>query len=74
MDLKKHLLTESHDKKARQSEKTIRDTYYISERRKFTIETYYGIITKAFNDLADVGYVYSLTKEHKVTKFEGVLK
>ena len=52
MDLKKHSLINYHDKnKAQKSERAIRDAIYIGETRSFTIETYYGIITKVFNDL-----------------------
>ena len=75
MDLNKQFLTRYHDQNKAQIEyKDIRDTIYIGERSNFTIQTHYGIITKAFNDKSDKGPIYSLTEKPKVTKFEGGLK
>ena len=52
LDLNKQLLIKSHDQnKAHRQDNYISDILYIWEMRNFTIETYYGIITKAFNDL-----------------------
>ena len=52
LDLKKCFLIKSHDKnKAQRSEKSISDVLYIGEMRNFTIEIYYGIVTKSLNYL-----------------------
>ena len=61
--MKKIFLIESQYKKKSQWEDTdISDALYIGERRNFTIETYYVILTKALNDISDAGPIYYLTE------------
>ena len=75
MELKRHFQTESYEEnKAQAAEKSINNASYFGERRHFTIETYYEIFTKAFNDLDDAGGVYMLSEAQKVNKFEGGLR
>ena len=75
VELKNHFMTESYgETKAQNAEKSIRDLTYSGEKRFFTIETYYDIFTKAFNDLDDAGGVYSLTEEQKINRFENGLR
>ena len=75
VELKNHFMTASYgERKAQMAEKSIRDLTYSGEKRLFTIENYYDIFTKAFNDLDDAGGVYSLTEEQKINKFENGLR
>ena len=43
---------------------------YQGERRDFTLETYYDIMSRNLNFLDLVGAVHSLTEEQKGIKFE----
>ena len=54
--------------------KSIGDARYHGERRTFTLETYYTIMSKDFNLLEQAGVAHNLTKEQKVIKFEAGLK
>ena len=55
------------------AENKIRDAKYYGDRRNFTLETYYTVMTSAFNDLALSGTAHALTEEQKITKFESGL-
>ena len=63
-----------YQNKAQQSEKAISDTVYIEELRNFTIETYYVILTKAFNNLADEGLYTVLWKNRRLIILKAALK
>ena len=54
--------------------KSIGDARYHGERRTFTLETYYTIMSKDFNLLEQAGVAHTLTKEQKFIKFEAGLK
>ena len=47
---------------------------YKGDRQHFTIETYYSIMSKAFNDLELAGSAHALSEQQKITKFEQGLK
>ena len=75
LELKGHFKTASYEEtKARSAEKQISDANYFGERRNFSMETYYNIFAKAFNDLDDAGGVYELSEEQKINKFESGLR
>ena len=52
----------------------ISNAIYKGERRNFTLDTYYDIMSKAFNDLEEAGPSYALNSQQKVTTFENGLK
>ena len=43
---------------------------YRGDRRNFTLETYYTVMSKAFNDLAEAGAAHALNDIKKVSAFE----
>ena len=47
---------------------------YKGERQFFSIETYYSIMTKAFNALQNAGPEHALNKDQKISTFEIGLK
>ena len=47
---------------------------YLGVRRNFTIETYYTIMSNAFNNLTLAGPAHILSEPQKITKFEAGLK
>ena len=64
--MKKQFLIKSHDQnKAQRPENYISDILYIWGIMNFTIETYYGIITKAFNDLWLMQFPYTILRKNK---------
>jgi hypothetical protein len=48
----------------------IANASYRGDRHRFTIETYYTIMTTAFNELEEAGAAHALTEEQKIQKFE----
>ena len=75
LELKGHFKTASYEEtKVRSAEKKINDANYFGERRNFSIENYYDVLAKAFNDLDDAGGVYKLSEEQKISKFENGLR
>ena len=50
------------------------NTIYIGERGKSTIETYYVILNKAFNDLSDARLYTVLQKNRQLIILKAVLK
>ena len=54
--------------------KSLADLKYYGDRRNFTLETYYDIISKSFNMLEMAGTAHLLTEEQKIIKFEAGLK
>ena len=74
-DFNSHFRNAAHnDNKASNANLAISQAVYRGERRNFTLETYYGIMSKAFNDLGDAGVEHSLNEQKKVTAFEQGLK
>ena len=47
---------------------------YRGDRKNFSLETYYSIMSNAFNDLSQAGASHSLNDHQKITKFEQGLK
>ena len=47
---------------------------YNGDRKNFTLDNYYTIILKTFNDLADVGSAHALNDMKKINSFEQGLK
>ena len=44
------------------------------DHRYFTLETYYNIMLKGFNDLSESVYVHTLNYTKKINAFEQILK
>ena len=61
------------ENKATAATTAIANAVYKGDRQHFTLETYYSIMAKAFNDLAQSGPAHSLTEPQKITKFESGL-
>lgn len=63
-DFNNHFRNAAHnDNKASNANLAISQAVYRGERRNFTLETYYGIMSKAFNDLGDAGAAHSLNEQ-----------
>jgi hypothetical protein len=60
--------------KATSANAAITAACYLGVRRNFTIETYYTIMSNAFNNLALAGPAHILSEPQKITKFEAGLK
>ena len=74
-DFKLHFANATYlQNKATAANLTIANAAYHGIRRNFTIETYYSIMTTAFNDLALSGPAHILSDPQKITKFENGLK
>lgn len=73
-EIKSHFQNASYKENlASAAENKIRDAKYYGDRRNFTLETYYTVMTGAFNDLQLAGTAHALTEEQKITKFESGL-
>ena len=71
LEIKEHFQNRAYfNNKATTANKALTETKYFGNRRNFTLETYYAIITKAFNDLEEAGTAHQLSEEQKITKFE----
>ena len=74
VEIKSHFQNASYKENlASAVENKIRDAKYYGDRRNFTLETYYTVMTGSFNDLELAGTAHALTEEHKITKFESGL-
>lgn len=62
------------ENQASKAEQSIQKANYKGDRRNFTLESYYNIMSQAFNDLSQCGAAHSLNEHQKVTKFENGLK
>lgn len=62
------------ENKASMARQAINNAKYYGERRTFTLDKYYQIMTTSFNDLEKAGTSYALNEAQKVTEFEGGLK
>ena len=60
--------------RATKANKAIRNAAYHGPRRNFNIETYYFIMTGAFNDLDNAGTAHALNTEQKIMKFKSGLR
>ena len=71
IELRSHFQNDSHKQNlSTAANKAIGDKRYHGERRTFTLETYYTIMSKNFNILEQAGVDHTLTEEQKVIKFE----
>ena len=74
-DFKLHFANATYlQNKATAANLSISTAAYHGIRRNFTIETYYNIMTTAFNDLALSGPAHIVNDPQKITKFENGLK
>ena len=62
------------ENKAAAATNSMNNAVYKGDCQHFTLETYYGIMSKAFNDLELAGAAHTLTEQQKITKFEHGLK
>lgn len=70
-----HFKNDSYlDNKASSAKQAIANAVYRGERRNFTLDSYYHIMSKAFNDLQLAGDAHTLNEHQKVLTFEGGLK
>ena len=74
-ELKSHFHNEAYKQNlATTANKSLSEVKYYGERRNFTLETYYDIMSKNFNMLELAGIAHLLTEEQKIIKFESGLK
>ena len=74
LELNNHFRNRSYlDNKAAKAEQSLQQATYSGDKRNFTLETYYTIMTNAFNDLEKAGNAHFLRDDQKVTKFENGL-
>ena len=75
LELKSHFHNQAYKQNlATMANKSLADLKYYGDRRNFTLETYYDIISKSFNMLEMAGTAHLLTEEQKIIKFEAGLK
>ena len=75
IDLRSHFRNDSYlENKATNATATIQQAHYRGDRRQFTLESYYTIMTTAFNDLEIAGPNHALSEAKKVAAFEYGLK
>ena len=74
LELTDHFKNDTYlENKATAANKSIVEAKYYGDRRNFTLETYYAIMSQNFLALDEAGPVHRLTEEQKITKFEGGL-
>ena len=74
-EFKAHFANETYmDNLSTTANNNMNNAVYNGPRKNFTIETYYTIMTTAFNDLATAGTAHALNEEQKISKFEGGIK
>ena len=70
-DIDSHFNNDTYKQnKASRANAALDKAIYVGEKRNFTIETYYNIMTKNFNLLASAGQTYVLNDSQKIQKFE----
>ena len=75
MELKSHFHNEAYKQNlATAANKSLSEVKYYGERKNFSLETYYDIMSKNFNLLELAGVAHLLTEEQKIIKFEAGLK
>ena len=75
LDFCQHYANKSYqDNKAQTALQNIAGAVYNGPKRNFNIETYYTIMSNAFNDLDTSGTAHALNDEQKIAKFEAGLK
>jgi hypothetical protein len=62
------------ENKATIADQALQNAQYRGERKTFTMESYYTVMSNAFNDLSQSGPAHALNEQQKVTKFENGLK
>ena len=74
-DFESHFRNASYlTNKAAAAMTAMNNAVYNGDRRNFTLETYYTVMSKAFNDLADAGVAHALNDVKKIAAFEQGLK
>ena len=74
-EFNRHFRNESYlDNIATAATTSMNNAVYKGDRPNFTIETYYNIMSTAFNNLGRAGVAHNLTEQQKITKFEQGLK
>lgn len=75
LDLNSHHRNTTYlDNLATSANATLSAATYHGQRRNFTLETYYNIMTTGFNDLSLAGAAHALNNAQKINKFEAGLK
>ena len=75
LDLNSHHRNTTYlDNLATAANATISAASYHGQRRNFTLESYYNIMTTGFNDLSLAGPAHTLNEVQKINKFETGLK
>ena len=75
MELKSHFHNEAYKQNlALAANKSLSEVKYYGERRNFSFETYYDIISKNFNMLERARETHLLTEEQKIIQVEAGLK
>ena len=70
-DFESHFRNESYlTNKATAATAILNAALYRGDRRNFTLETYYTVMSKAFNDLAESGPAHALNDVKKLSTFE----
>ena len=62
------------ENKATIADQAIQNAQYSVDRKTFTMESYYIVMSNVFNDLSQSGAAHALNEQQKVTKFENGLK
>lgn len=62
------------ENKATSATTSMNNAVYKGDRQNFTLEIYYSIMAKAFNDLETADPAHSLSEQQKITKFDQGLK
>ena len=62
------------ENKATIADQALQNAQYRGDRKTFTMESYYTVMSNAFNDLSQSGAAHALNEQQKVTKFENGLK
>ncbi len=59
-----------HQNLAAKANSSLRSVFYNGEKKKFTFDKYYQIMTQAFNELERAGNDHGLTEAQKIRRFE----
>ena len=74
LELKGHLRTESYEETKTSKANYIIQSVHYDGNRKFTLQYYHNLVSKAFVQLEEVGPVYTLKEDPKINSFENGLK
>ena len=74
LELKSHFKTASYEETKASAAQTVLKNAHFDGARRFTLQNYYDLITKAFVDLDEAGSVYALSEAQKINTFENGLR